>query len=192
MNSPVVFCHIDLQGGNILHRESNATYIDHVPLPDELIPLNKRLIVIDYEYCSYNFRAYDIANHFAEWEYDYAVEEPPCYTSKPEKYPTKEAQYRFISSYVEFMVNNEPYVHSKGNKMTASINNEIQAPNFPSEFLPQKKLDTEPVIKTESNCPWCHQALMNFYSLNSHIGFVHGHEANRIVCGWNLMKEPVQ
>lgn len=119
---PVVFCHNDLQEGNILFRQSNFSPTD----PDELdlntlddlspllispsatstekvhdgMPLNgnsrKRslpdnsldsdlidsntsgddgfsdvtsndepeLMIIDFEYCAYNYRAFDIANHF--------------------------------------------------------------------------------------------------------------------------------
>ena len=26
------------------------------------------LVLIDFEYCSYNYRAFDIANHFVEWQ----------------------------------------------------------------------------------------------------------------------------
>jgi choline/ethanolamine kinase len=113
---PVVFCHNDLQEGNILFRQSNFTPNDNAcdgdnnPLSD-LTPLmissspksensqgnsspssgNSRkrslvedsldvetvedngngggdekpeLMIIDFEYCAYNYRAFDIANHF--------------------------------------------------------------------------------------------------------------------------------
>jgi choline/ethanolamine kinase len=113
---PVVFCHNDLQEGNILFRQSNFTPNhnacdgDNNPLSD-LSPLmissspksensqgnslpnsgNSRkrslvedslevktvedngngggdekpeLMIIDFEYCAYNYRAFDIANHF--------------------------------------------------------------------------------------------------------------------------------
>lgn len=116
---PVVFCHNDLQEGNILFRQSNFTPAD--PCDAELNPLSdlspllistssaqeivtspangnsrKRslvdnsldsdlidsstscddefsdtmsnekpeLMIIDFEYCAYNYRAFDIANHF--------------------------------------------------------------------------------------------------------------------------------
>lgn len=51
INSPVVFAHNDLLLGNILHdpvSENKVTFID-------------------YEYADYNFQAYDIGNHFAEF-----------------------------------------------------------------------------------------------------------------------------
>lgn len=119
---PVVFCHNDMQEGNILFRQSNFTPTD--PCDVEINPLNdlspllissptssigqeqvtsptngnsrKRslvdnsldsdlidsstsgddgfsdtmgnekpdLMIIDFEYCAYNYRAFDIANHF--------------------------------------------------------------------------------------------------------------------------------
>lgn len=127
---PVVFCHNDLQEGNILFRQSNFTPADPCdveinplsdlsPLlissspPSEILqeqvtsPTNgnsrKRslvdnsldsdlidsstsgddgfsdtmgnekpeLMIIDFEYCAYNYRAFDIANHFlGEFEYE--------------------------------------------------------------------------------------------------------------------------
>lgn len=35
------------------------------------------LVVIDFEYCAYNHRGFDLANHFAEWRYDYTNPEWP-------------------------------------------------------------------------------------------------------------------
>lgn len=121
---PVVFCHNDLQEGNILFRQNNftpsdaedqceadlnplndlspllisnstSTVADAIPvtppsngnsrkrsLPDnsldrDLIDNNTsrddgfsdvsdkpELMIIDFEYCAYNYRAFDIANHF--------------------------------------------------------------------------------------------------------------------------------
>lgn len=97
---PVVFCHNDLQEGNILLRQRDFTPLDKT---DEVTPLKincdtparKRsivdnsldsdfidstqssrveldeirnekpeLMIIDFEYCAYNYRAFDIANHF--------------------------------------------------------------------------------------------------------------------------------
>ena len=29
------------------------------------------VMLIDYEFSSYNYRAFDLANHFNEWMYDY-------------------------------------------------------------------------------------------------------------------------
>lgn len=53
-----------------------------------------RLVLIDFEYCSYNYRAFDLANHFLEWTYDYTIEEFPHFKSSPSDYPSSEQQVR--------------------------------------------------------------------------------------------------
>lgn len=50
IKSPVVFAHNDLLLGNILYNDCD-----------------NRVIFIDYEYADYNYQAYDIGNHFAEF-----------------------------------------------------------------------------------------------------------------------------
>lgn len=50
------------------------------------------LIIIDFEYSAYNYRGFDLANHFCETIYDYTNEEFPYFWAKPENYPTKEKQ----------------------------------------------------------------------------------------------------
>ena len=63
VNSPIVFSHNDLQGGNILCRQltEKEERIGRSSTDDS--NCEGRLTVIDFEFCSYNFRAYDIANH---------------------------------------------------------------------------------------------------------------------------------
>jgi len=84
LNSPVVFSHNDLQEGNVLYDE--ATGDAHV---------------IDYEYSSYNFRGFDLGNHFCEHFIDYRAKEYPNFKIDPAKYPSKEHQLEFLSSYLE-------------------------------------------------------------------------------------------
>lgn len=83
VNSPVVFCHNDMQEGNIL-------------LVKDCSP--PRLVLIDFEYCSYNYRAFDLANHFLEWTYDYTLEEFPHYKAGRSDYPSPEQQVRIKNS----------------------------------------------------------------------------------------------
>ena len=64
LKSPVVFCHNDLQEGNILIREKAASR-------------EEKLVIIDFEYCSYNYRGFDVANHFCESVYDYTNDKSP-------------------------------------------------------------------------------------------------------------------
>ncbi|KAM9177418.1 choline/ethanolamine kinase isoform 1-T1 [Dugong dugon] len=84
--SPVVFCHNDIQEGNILllSEPENAD----------------SLMLVDFEYSSYNYRGFDIGNHFCEWVYDYTHEEWPFYTARPADYPTRGQQLHFIRHYL--------------------------------------------------------------------------------------------
>ncbi|XP_026277472.1 choline/ethanolamine kinase isoform X2 [Frankliniella occidentalis] len=86
VNSPVVFCHNDMQEGNIL-------------LVKECSP--PRLVLIDFEYCSYNYRAFDLANHFIEWTIDYTIEEFPHFKATPSAYPTPDQQLAFVRAYLQ-------------------------------------------------------------------------------------------
>nr|CAD1826054.1 unnamed protein product [Ananas comosus var. bracteatus] len=75
LNAPVVFAHNDLLAGNLM-------------LNDE----EEKLYFIDFEYGSYSYRGYDIANHFNEYagfDCDYSL------------YPDKDRQYHFFRSYLQ-------------------------------------------------------------------------------------------
>ncbi|XP_061374829.1 probable ethanolamine kinase isoform X1 [Gastrolobium bilobum] len=75
LKSPVILAHNDLLSGNIM--------INHE---------EDKLYFIDYEYASYNYRGYDIGNHFAEYagfECDYDL------------YPNMNEQYHFFRHYIQ-------------------------------------------------------------------------------------------
>ncbi|XP_053055574.1 choline/ethanolamine kinase isoform X1 [Acinonyx jubatus] len=84
--SPVVFCHNDIQEGNILLLSE----------PEN----TDRLMLVDFEYSSYNYRGFDIGNHFCEWVYDYTHDEWPFYKAQPADYPTRGQQLHFIRHYL--------------------------------------------------------------------------------------------
>ncbi|XP_024111310.1 choline kinase alpha isoform X3 [Pongo abelii] len=86
--SPVVFCHNDCQEGNILLLEGREN------------SEKQKLMLIDFEYSSYNYRGFDIGNHFCEWMYDYSYEKYPFFRANIRKYPTNKQQLHFISSYL--------------------------------------------------------------------------------------------
>uniref|UniRef100_A0A8D2DZ37 Ethanolamine kinase n=1 Tax=Sciurus vulgaris TaxID=55149 RepID=A0A8D2DZ37_SCIVU len=86
--SPVVFCHNDCQEGNILLLDGREN------------AERQKLMLIDFEYSSYNYRGFDIGNHFCEWMYDYTYEKYPFFTANILKYPTRKQQLHFISSYL--------------------------------------------------------------------------------------------
>jgi thiamine kinase-like enzyme len=52
----LIFSHNDLLANNVLIANSNHKYI-----------------FIDYEYSTYNYRIFDIANYFNEYSFDYDV-----------------------------------------------------------------------------------------------------------------------
>ncbi|XP_029289367.1 choline/ethanolamine kinase [Cottoperca gobio] len=86
--SPVVFCHNDVQEGNILMLEDK----DHNTA--------MKLMLIDFEYSSYNYRGFDLGNYFCEWVYDYTYNQWPFYKATQENYPTREQQLHFIRAYL--------------------------------------------------------------------------------------------
>jgi ethanolamine kinase len=91
INSPIVFTHNDLLSGNVIFNEKNDS-----------------IYFIDFEYSGYNYRGYDIANHFNEWagfNVDYS------------KYPNKEQQYEFFRSYLKSFnqTEEEPNEHELNN-----------------------------------------------------------------------------
>ncbi|KAF0913953.1 hypothetical protein E2562_025367 [Oryza meyeriana var. granulata] len=75
LHAPVVFSHNDLLSGNLM-----------------LNDLEEKLYFIDFEYGSYSYRGYDIANHFNEYagyDCDYSL------------YPEKDSQYHFFRNYLQ-------------------------------------------------------------------------------------------
>uniref|UniRef100_A0A3Q0RN62 Ethanolamine kinase n=1 Tax=Amphilophus citrinellus TaxID=61819 RepID=A0A3Q0RN62_AMPCI len=87
-HSPVVFCHNDCQEGNILLLKGRQS-------SDK-----QKLMLIDFEYSSYNYRGFDIGNHFCEWMYDYNCDEFPFFKVSAQNYPSKPQQLHFIESYL--------------------------------------------------------------------------------------------
>lgn len=58
------------------------------------------LMIIDFEYCAYNYRGFDLANHFIEWMLDYSNKEFPFFYHKKDQYPNKEQQVRLASHFI--------------------------------------------------------------------------------------------
>lgn len=87
LNCPIVFCHNDLQGGNIL-------------LAEKATPTTPRMTIIDWEYGHYNYRGFDLGNHFNEWMFDYSMTGQPGFEWTAANYPSKEMQYQFFRSYL--------------------------------------------------------------------------------------------
>ncbi|KAI9919157.1 hypothetical protein PsorP6_011290 [Peronosclerospora sorghi] len=80
--SPIVLSHNDLQYGNIMKNEAGD------------------VVLIDFEYTSYNPRGYDVGNHFCEWAYDYHKTVNPHLGDFKNKYPTADEQRTFCRAYL--------------------------------------------------------------------------------------------
>ncbi|GBP20226.1 hypothetical protein EVAR_82099_1 [Eumeta japonica] len=138
VDSPVVFCHNDMQEGNILlledvtqnASEDDVTYVEAEEQPNRehkyVEPLSQyddantsdsissrisdsgepKLVLIDFEYCAYNYRGFDIANHFQEWGYDYTNPEHPFYFENQENCPSLEQKEIFIKEYLKHYLSN--------------------------------------------------------------------------------------
>ncbi|CAJ0566655.1 unnamed protein product, partial [Mesorhabditis spiculigera] len=109
--STVAFCHNDLQEGNILLPKASSGNIRLPSLSDEFEngptntlsafnPADPRLVLIDFEYASYNYRGFDFANHFVEWSIDYDCGEAPFYTMDEQKMPRPEQMLQFFQNYI--------------------------------------------------------------------------------------------
>lgn len=88
--SPVVFCHNDLLSANLIYQPdeivANGSSEFH-SIPGE----SSNIVFIDFEYGSYSYRDFDIANHFNEFagfDCDYS------------KYPSKEFQLSWLGHYL--------------------------------------------------------------------------------------------
>ncbi|OQR72293.1 choline/ethanolamine kinase-like [Tropilaelaps mercedesae] len=67
--------------------------------------LDENLVFIDFEYCAYNYRGFDIANHFCEWVYDYSYPEYPLFKETIENYPTEKQKRAFLEEYLAALRN---------------------------------------------------------------------------------------
>ncbi|PKY50361.1 kinase-like protein [Rhizophagus irregularis] len=81
IDSPIVFAHNDTQYGNILRLTDG------------------NLVVVDFEYAGYNYQAFDIANHFCEWTYDYRSSVP--HKMNLDLYPNEDQQIDFLRAYID-------------------------------------------------------------------------------------------
>ncbi|CAF3526428.1 unnamed protein product [Adineta steineri] len=111
IDSPVCFTHNDFHAGNILRLKSQ---------PDNYT-------VIDFEYCSYNYRGYDIGNYFSELMFDYkSATEWPFFNVDFTLYPNENQQMIFITSYIDSSIQSRNKNNSSPNAMmNGSNSNEI-------------------------------------------------------------------
>nr|CAD7266024.1 unnamed protein product [Timema shepardi] len=125
VDSPVCFCHNDLQEGNILLCEEKK-------YSTKQTMSTAQLVVIDFEYCAYNYRGFDVANHFLEWTYDYTHVDYPYFIVDKQRYPSIDQQLTFLRSYLHHTCKEKPQSnlqqnHSLIQEKEAKLLKEIQA-----------------------------------------------------------------
>ncbi|CAI4038026.1 hypothetical protein SMKI_04G3650 [Saccharomyces mikatae IFO 1815] len=96
----MVFCHNDLQHGNLLF---NSKDNDNVSVDD--------LTIIDFEYAGPNPVVFDLSNHLNEWMQDY--NDVQSFKSHVDKYPKEEDILIFAQSYINHMNENHVEIHSQ-------------------------------------------------------------------------------
>ncbi|TSK38336.1 Carnitine O-palmitoyltransferase 1, liver isoform [Bagarius yarrelli] len=69
-------------------------------LDDRDLNSSDKLMLIDFEYSSYNYRGFDFGNHFCEWVYNYTYDKWPFYKANLDNYPTREQQLHFFRNYL--------------------------------------------------------------------------------------------
>merc|ERR1712136_409335 len=89
-NEVVVFCHNDIQEGNILFTDNPSNGVNPVQL-------------IDFEY-----RGFDLGNHLCEWMYNYTYSSWPHFSYIPQHFPTNQDQINYLTSYLEEMYKLDP------------------------------------------------------------------------------------
>jgi len=67
------------------------------------------LIIIDFEYCAYNYRGYDLANHFIEWTFDYTNPQFPYFYHNTSNCATVQQRRDFIVNYLKKYHDDENY-----------------------------------------------------------------------------------
>ncbi|WKY14833.1 hypothetical protein Q1695_000392 [Nippostrongylus brasiliensis] len=107
--SLVTFCHNDLQEGNILLPKASSGNIRLPSVSEDSMaslslaafnPADPRLVLIDFEYASYNYRGFDFANHFVEYCIDYDILDHPHYEIHIENFPEEDRLVEFFVSYL--------------------------------------------------------------------------------------------
>ncbi|KAJ1960200.1 hypothetical protein IWQ62_004316 [Dispira parvispora] len=82
LQAPVVFSHNDLLSANVIYNQEQD-----------------RVSFIDHEYASYNYRGYDIGNHFAEFA---------GFECHYDRYPSKKVQWVWLTHYLEAIQQAKP------------------------------------------------------------------------------------
>ena len=104
IESPIVFCNNDIFPPNILVRNDILDKINKLKdqKDNQLIEklIDELVVIIDFEFCSYNFRGYEIGNFFGAHEIEFNTPDPPHFIIDKTKYPNEQHQRNFIKEYL--------------------------------------------------------------------------------------------
>ena len=87
LNHPIVFCHNDVYSQNIIKILDKSEF---------------QIEIIDYECSSYNYRAYEWAQLFHDFMFDFDCPEHPGFKFSPESYPSLELRKEISKTYLEY------------------------------------------------------------------------------------------
>lgn len=104
IESPIVFCNNDIFPPNILVRNDILDKINKLKhqKDNELIEklIDELVVIIDFEFFSYNFRGCEIGNFFGAHEVKFNTPDPPHFIIDKSKYPSEQHQRNFIKEYL--------------------------------------------------------------------------------------------
>ncbi|KAG7454040.1 hypothetical protein JOB18_019270 [Solea senegalensis] len=101
-----------------------------------LLKNQNKLMLIDFEYSSYNYRGFDVGNHFCEWMYDYNCDEFPYFRVNTEAFPAKTQQLHFIEHYLrEFDGDFEELSEEEQTKLKQEMYLEVNRFSLASHFF---------------------------------------------------------
>ncbi|CAI4228363.1 unnamed protein product [Auanema sp. JU1783] len=99
--SPLVFSHNDLQKGNILLKTGYELCDDGRVLLDGTETSSDPLVLIDFEYSTYNYRGFDFGNHFCEYGFDYDCDSSPYYKVLEDRFKLPDHWRTYCKKYLE-------------------------------------------------------------------------------------------
>ncbi|CAJ0928501.1 unnamed protein product, partial [Mesorhabditis belari] len=152
-NSPIVFSHNDLQEGNFLLANGYRVEEDGVKAEGKVENNTDPMVLIDFEYASYNYRGFDFGNHLCEYAFDYSSSEAPFYEIFSDRFNDVEGRRTFATAYVDKIY---------------ELKSSAEMPHFPSDLVTgDREKDIEKVVEESilfmslSHLFWSCWALVN-------------------------------
>ncbi|KAJ1892502.1 hypothetical protein LPJ81_005548 [Coemansia sp. IMI 209127] len=165
-HSPLVFAHNDLLSGNCLRLERTG-----------------KIEIVDYEYAGYNYRGYDIANHFCEWMNDYTQAEYLDIVN-PARYPNEEERHNFLRAYIRAKAFIDANVKANAGAVKSDSTHlvKIRSIELSEDQLRKEVADLDREVAlfvTASHLFWGTHGLVKASTIDNNLDYP-GHAANRL------------